>query len=444
MPSHWYLKTSIRILLISILLSLTACLPRGESSLIEQTYPPSGEAISALGWVGVSFAQPMQAGAVEAAFSIQPETAGETFWQGSTWWFRPIRAFEREVTYQARLAGDLEAANGRSIAVDKTWTFTIRQPEIVYYVPQGQGGDIWHAASDGAQPQPLSETSGGVVDFSVDRSGNWIAFTAHNDAGGQDVWVMDRNGDDQRMLVNCEQDTCGEPAWSMDRATIAYTRQVDQAAQVWTVDVERGETAPLFPNKPAYGFSPAYAPDGRRLAYYDTTARAIIIIDLETSEETAVPREMSGAGDWSPDGTQIIFTDFLPAHHEPFVDAYVYDLASQSVKTAFGTTTGDTEFSQPRWHPNGQWAAVSLRPVNAAPSKDLWVLPLIERDPIVVDVDQSATFSAYQWDPWGDSLLYQRYDLAAAEPRASIWRWDWKTRARVRLVENGARPQWLP
>jgi Tol biopolymer transport system component len=290
----------------------------------------------------------------------------------------------------------------------------------------------------------LSDTNGRVLEFSVDRSGDWIAFTVQNQAGGQDVWVMDRRGEEQRILVDCGQESCGEPAWSMDRETVAYTRQDSEAAQVWTVDVESGETTHLFPRKPAYGFSPAYSPDGRKLAFYDTVAQAIRIIDLQTADEATVLRGKSDSGDWSFDGSQIIFTDHVAAHHEPFVEAYVYNLGTQTVSLAFGKAIQDTEFSQPRWHPNGNWVAVSLRPVNAAISKALWVLPLVERDPILIDGDQSATFSAYQWDPWGDSLLYQRYNLAGSEPRASIWRWDWKPRQRIMVIENGARPQWLP
>ena len=444
MQHRKYMEACISILVVSLIMFLSACLPRQGSSLIVHTHPASGEVLSAYGWVGISFSQPFQAETVGAAFSILPEVEGETFWQGSTFWFRPITAFEGERSYQARLSGDLRTTDGQTVTVNETWTFTIRQPEMIYYVPQGEGGEIWRAASDGAQAQPLSNTGGRVMDFSVDRSGNRIAFTVQNEVGGQDVWVMERSGVDQRLLVDCWQDPCGEPAWSMDRSAIAYTRQVDLTAQVWTVDVESGETAPLFSHKPAYGFSPAYSPDGRKLAYYDTTAQAITIMDLQTSEEKVVQRAMSGSGDWSPDGSQIIFTDLVPAHHEHFVDAYVYDLASQTVKPAFGESTGDTEFSQPRWHPNGNWAAVSLRPVNAAISKALWVLPLIKRDPILIDDNQSATFSAYQWDPWGESLLYQRYDLGGSEPRASIWRWDWRTRQRTLLIENGARPQWLP
>jgi Tol biopolymer transport system component len=403
--------------------------------------------MSTFGWTGISFSKPVIKESVEKLFSIYPETHGITFWQCDTFWFRPIQAYKPNIEYQARLTGDLRTIEGEIITVDRTWSFTVRAPDLVYFVPAEVGGEIWRASADGLHAQQLSFTQNKVVEFSVERSGTAIAFTVQNDRQGHDLWMMDRIGQDQERLLDCGRDICGEPAWSMDGQTIAYSRQVYlsalegyQGTQVWTVDLESGQTAQLYQSEPAFGHSPSFSPDGKHIASYDTINKGIRILDLATSQESILTRALSGSGDWSQDGTRLIFTDLVAAENEPFVQVYVLDLETNAVDTVLDVGLSDTDFSQPRWSPDGESVAVSLRPVNSNISKTLWVLRLDGSVSRQVADDPSATFSAYAWHPWGDRLVYQRYDLGNAT--SSIWLWE--DGKRKQIIEHGSRPQWLP
>jgi Tol biopolymer transport system component len=100
----------------------------------------------------------------------------------------------------------------------------------------------------------------------------------------------------------------------------------------------------------------------------------------------------------------------------------------------------DTDFSQPRWSPDGESVAVSLRPVNANISKALWVLHLDGLFNRQITDDPRATFTAYEWDPWGDRLVYQRYDLGSS--KTSIWMWQ--SGESKMIIDSGTRPKWLP
>ena len=446
-------KIKSRIYLFSLILVsivLSSCQSR-PNRLISQSFPLPDEPLSAFGWVGVSFTEPMDHESVDKSFSISPPVGGEAFWQENAFWFRPIDPFVQDTVYTARLSGEVTTAEGRTASMDYTWEFTVRPPELLYFVPMDESGEIWRASADGGNPRPLTATGGAALEFAADRSGTWVAYSVLNNSGGSDLWLMDRDGADQRLLLNCGQDLCSEPAWSMDRVRIAYARVVyDTAAggydpaQVWTVDVASGETAQLYQSEIAFGHSPSFSTDGHKLATYDTTQNAIRVLDLQTSQESGIPRTLPGSGDWSADSSQILFTDVLAAENEPFVEIYIAYLASGDVDMAFETPSTDTDFSQPRWHPEGNWLAVALRPVNANITKALWVLPLSMGAPITVADDPSANFSAYQWDPWGKTLAFQRLVLSGSEPQISIWRWDWETREAVQIIEQGARPQWLP
>jgi len=403
--------------------------------------------MSALGWVGISFSEAMEESSVQEAFSISPQVRGITFWLENTFWFRPIQPFEQNTLYTAQLSGMLITAQGETHTVNQSWEFSIREPLIVYL----SGGEVWRTNRDGSELLQLSQSGGMVIEFSPEHSGEWIAYITHNNDGDQALWVMDREGENERMLLDCGPDRCAEPAWSMDRARIAFNREIYQEtsggylpAKVWMVEVQTGETTQLYQEDTAFTHSPSFSPDGGKLAFYDIANKGIRILDLNTSQESIVPRILQGSGDWSQDGTEILFTDAIAAQHEPFIGIYILNLETQDVVSAIGKEIGDTDFSQPRWSPDREWIAASLRPVNTNAPKALWVIRLKDAFAIPISDDPAATFSSYQWDPWGEFLVYQSFKLTGFESGTSIWIWDWETRENQLIIEDGARPAWLP
>ncbi len=439
------------IAILAMLMTLSACGLSTGSGLIEQTFPASGMELSAYGWVGVSFAEDVVEASIEKAFAITPAVSGKIFWQENTLWFRPIQAFAPGIDYQAQLQGEIETAGGRSVKINRTWTFQVREPMLLYFVPQDEGGDIWRTVLSGSDSEQFTFTSGNVLDFTPDRTGEQIAYTAMNQYGGSDVWLMDREGVSQRQLIACGDDVCSEPAWSVDSGCLAYVRQAYDA-EAGSYQPAKILTAAITPSTvcaPAleidlYGTAPSYSPDGVHFAYYDISNARIQILNLVDGGAFNLPSAGPGFVDWSPDGTQIIYTDVAAAHHEPFVAAYIADLDAQTAALAFDEGATDTEFSQPRWSPDGEWVAAGLRPVNSAISKALWVLNLKGKGFLTVADDPTATYSAYQWDPWGAGLVYQQYDLGRSEEQLSIWYWDWESLESRQIIDYGARPIWLP
>jgi Tol biopolymer transport system component len=441
-------KRIILIILITILVILLySCQNDPKAKIIERVYPAGSAPLSAYGWIGISFEETIDEESVQKAFALSPDVDGVTFWQEETFWFRPIQAYDKNSNYHARLSGEVKTSEGKSFNVDQTWTFTVREPLLLYYIPAVEGGEVWKSQADGSDAQQLTFTGNNVFEYSPDRTGETILFTVQNELGGRDLWLMNRDGEEQRLFLNCGQDLCSEPAWSTDGQTIAYTREVYlddeggyQPAQVWTADTESAQTAQLYQSDVAFGHSPSFSPDGKKLATYDTFNNGIRILDLTSSQESIIPTVIPGSGDWSPDGSKIIFTNLVAAENEPYVAVYTLDLETNDIQQVLSGGAGDTDFSQPRWSPDGDRVAVSLRPVNSNISKILWVLHLDNSLSRQISDDVSATFTAYQWDPWGDLLVYQRYDLSSAN--SSIWIWEAGENAQI--VENGSRPQWLP
>lgn len=414
-------------------------------------YPEPGEQVSIFGRFGVSFNQPMAAGSVESHFSVLPEVEGTFTWEGPTLWFIPAEKLDPGQNYQLTINPGVEADSGRQLMTPITWEAVVREPDLLYLVLDTNGGDLWRFEFSTGEIKALTNTNANVIDFAPSPSGDNITYAQLNPAGGLDLWLMDRDGAYSQLLLECGPDRCSQPAWSADGAWIAYARESFLPgeerylpARVWTVNIANGETTPVYQQEQAYGHSPSFSPDGKRLAMYDSLNNAIRILELETSQESAIPTAYPGVGDWSPNGEELIFIDLVPGLLEPNVAIYIVNFARQDLRPALGGFIPNMDYDPPQWSPDGDWIAYAARPVDAGVSKTIWVMNLNEGDPFTITDEPSATFVAYRWDPWGERLAFQRFPISGPSSHASIWLWERTTGDTQLLIENGARPEWLP
>jgi TolB protein len=98
--------------------------------------------------------------------------------------------------------------------------------------------------------------------------------------------------------------------------------------------------------------SPAWSPDGRRIAYvsFENRRHAIYVQELLTGhrEKLAAYEGINGAPAWSPDGRRIAMT--LSKDGNP--EIYVMELASKRLTRLTDHYAIDTE---PGWSPDGRW-----------------------------------------------------------------------------------------
>ena len=414
-------------------------------------YPEDGVQLSMVGRIGITFNQPMNTDSIEAHFSIQPEVKGTFTWEGTTLWFTPDESLAPAQTYRVAIAAGAEAENGRQLGTPITWQALIREPDLVYLVLDTSGGDLWRFNYASGAAQPLTKTGANVVDFAPSPTGDLIVYAQNNPLGGSDLWLIDRDGANPEMLVDCQYDRCSQPAWNVDGIWIAYSRESFDIqanrllpARVWTVNTNSQETAPFYRQAEAFGHSPSFSPDGKRLAIYNSVQNAIRIIELETLQESAIASIIPGVGDWSPDGDELIFIDLVPGLLEPNVTMTIVNFANQAVRDAQGDFIPNMDYDPPQWSPDGDWIAYGVRPVGTAISKGIWIMNLVTKETFPLTDDPSATFTAYRWDPRGERLAFQRFPVSSPSSNASIWLWERSTGQIQRLVENGARPEWLP
>ncbi len=184
------------------------------------------------------------------------------------------------------------------------------------------GGDLWTAPSTGGTAVRLTAHPGLELFPKFSPDGKWIAFTGQYD-GDEQVYVIPSTGGVPRQLTFY-------PAWGPLPARWGYDNQV----YGWTNDGK----AVLFRS----------LRDG-----WELTLSRLYTVPLDGGQEEPLPMPVSGAGDFSPDGTKVVYSplvrDFRTwKRYEGgwAQDLYIFDLASHAQENITSNPRTDRD---PMW-----------------------------------------------------------------------------------------------
>ncbi len=171
--------------------------------------------------------------------------------------------------------------------------------------------------------------------------------------------------------------------------------------------------------------SPAWSPDGKRLAYvgYDRGNSAIYVHDLQTGQAKKLLSEkgINGAPAWSPDGRSLAVT--LSYGSNP--DVYVIDAQGGSPRRLTDSSAIDTE---PTWSPDGSQIAFTS---DRGGQPQIYVMSASGGSAQRVSFEGKQNLRA-RYSPDGKSLLLVNLD----ESRYRIGLLDLRSHA-LRIVSDG-------
>ncbi|GAB4581570.1 MAG: hypothetical protein Fur0022_43190 [Anaerolineales bacterium] len=419
-----------------------------------KTIPQDGAQPGANTRIEIQFAEPMQAESVIPRFSLTDQentTLTGTFtWEGTTFIFSPNTPLTPGYFYTAQLEAGGQAESGQVFSRSVRWEFQVRAPRIIYIHPERGARDLWALAPNDRTPVQLTETGGNVYDYSVSPDGEQVVYSVGTGEGGIDLWVISEDGSAPRKLIQCSPNRCTTPAWSPDGSLVAYSFEgvgVEPGApygmpRVWTVNVESGQTAPLFPNEQDIGYGPTWSPEGGRMAFFDQGTGQTRVLTLETNEEVALTTSTGLPGSWSPDGVAMLFIGLLP---DSGLEAlFLADFNLRDVSALLSSEDMNGNFlAQPEWSPDGEWVVFNFKPAGLQVGNQLWIMPFDMSFGQILAADTNYAYYNYRWDPWSRALVYQRLELGNAEafPEVMVWTLDsWVSE----MVVNGSDPGWLP
>ena len=139
-----------------------------------------------------------------------------------------------------------------------------------------------------------------------------IAYVVQKNGGSQpyEVRVADYDGYNQ-FIVNRSSQPIMSPAWSPDGKRLAYVSFENKKSQLVVQDLGSGARK-VVASFPGHNGAPAFSPDGSRLAFA-SSQEGTLNIYVMSANGGAVTQLTSGSGNntepsWSPDGNSILFT----------------------------------------------------------------------------------------------------------------------------------------
>lgn len=169
-------------------------------------------------------------------------------------------------------------------------------------------GDLWTAPTAGGQAERLTAHPGLELFPKFSPDGRWIAFTGQYD-GDEQVYVIPSSGGIPRQLT-----------WYPARGPLPPRWGYDHQIHGWTGDSK----AVLFRSM---------------RAGWALTDTRLYTVPLEGGPAEPLPMPVAGAGDYSPDGTRVVYSpltrDFRTWKRYQggwAQDLYVYELASAALK----------------------------------------------------------------------------------------------------------------
>lgn len=400
--------------------------------------------------ITLTFSQAVRPADVEKQLQIQPAIDAKLTWQTDrTLQITPVKAYLG--TLNIHLPPGKFGVNGDAMRVDASWKLTVRKPAIVYIHYAEPKDELMSIPAEGGSVRQLTSSGGKVLGFDVAPSGDAIVYSVINNQNGADLWLMDRNGQNSRLLVGCKTDSCHAAKWSPDGKTIAYNRaqpgatEEDPRVYLWIITAETAENRPAFFDTKLTGAGASWSPDGNWLASYDSTVAKIRAVQLITHKEILLPSNTDQLGSWAPDSNTLIYPDFTTDGQGTILEnsLFMVDFKTSQTRTVqtVGSNDNDYRYGNPLWSPAGDLIALSMRDLRHQ-IPQLWVVRADKPDESIMNAASGYSYDSYQWDMWGKALLIQQTSLT----RAYLYEvaiWDAAQGYRV-VGKDVLNPRWLP
>ncbi|MFC2055034.1 Ig-like domain-containing protein [Chloroflexota bacterium] len=450
-----------------------------------QTEVPAGTAIQ------LTFSRPMDRDSISELLSINPNMDGSISWQENQLTFTPGEPWPAGETIQVQLDAGGRATSLLSLPLRrlKSWSFSIRQPNLVYLFPSEGPVNLFFINPRTKEIQQLTDSPGGVLGYHIDTTGSTIYYSVDNQDGSSDIYrinisseIKDPTNNDatpapinrtSELVLSCPGALCRSPQISPKGDYLAYERTASAASmepdypQVWLLPLSSEDSsspespqeplpAPALAGEPDHQtLLPNWSPDGL-LTFYDSEIEAFVFLDPRSGESTLFSNQTGMPGSWHPDGRdyvapEIIFMDKENSDSTADLETYASShliIFNRQTRSSRDLTAGKgfLEDTTPVFSPDGSYLAFARKFLDNArwtPGRQLWLLEIDNTGAVQYTDNPNFNHFDYAWSPDGIRLAYVRFNQTTLNEATEIWLIDTNNGLTTSLVQGGFAPQWI-